>query len=568
MSAPVVIRDLDQHTGPSFAADVCIVGSGPAGLTLARELSGGGLSVLVLESGLRRPTRRGDALRELESEGIVLKDYSRERVLGGASSTWAGLSSPFDPVDFAERPWLAGAGWPVSRDDLLPYWAAASERYRFAPLSHFAPGGFDAVRTRGEQAPSFCALEEKVFLAADPPQHFGKEHIDVFAGEGCDLLLDASVTGLHGEGPGAGVRYAAVRSRSGGQHRVEARVFVLAAGGIENARLLLLSTDLCAAGLGNERDQVGRWFMNHPKNYHGTLSLADPVRELPWLFGCLFEGHAGYAGLRLPDAVQERDGLLNSYVRFEPLFPWSGSEGVEAFVGMIKRSGALVAAFKQRRKGSLTSLRDYSETGDDSEIQNARHTPWRRAQLLGRMLIESPTVARYAFSRLANGRAPEITRVRLRNFMEMEPRAEHRVTLGTATDAHGLPVPRVTHRCSELDRRSLVAVHTALARDLAANGFGRLDGALSGSEDPWPIDQDASHHMGATRMGHDPNRSVVDAQLRLHEMPNVYCAGASVLPTSGCANPTFTLVALAIRLAEHLRATLSPSPGATAEAAR
>ena len=559
-----MIRDLDQVSAALPEVDVAIVGSGPAGMTLARELAGAGLSIMVLESGLRRVTARGDALRATEHEGIAIKEYSRERVLGGSSSTWAGLSSPMDAIDLVPRPWLQSSGWPLARDELLPLWQAAAERYRFAPLSRYEPGGFDEVKASGAPPPRWDELEEKVFLAADPPQDFGAEHADVFERPGVELLLDATLLSLSSDGAADAVRSARLVTRSGQQHELRARVFVLAAGGIENTRLLLLSTDGCAAGLGNERDQVGRWFMNHPKNYHGVITLAEPVRELPWHFGCMAGGHAGYAGLRLSDEAQARDGLLNSYVRFEPLFPWSDSEGVEAFVLMAKKSGALLSAFKRRNKGKVTSLRDYSETGDDSELQNARKTAWQRLGLVGRVLLEAPSVARYVHSRLREGRAPLVNRVRLRNFMEMEPQPEQRVVLGQAKDLNGSPLPRVMHAPSERDRRSMAAVHEALARELQRNGFGRLDGALRPDASPWPIDQDASHHMGATRMGADPATSVVNADLRLHETDNVYLAGASVFPTSGCANPTFTLVALSIRLAAHLKARLGVPSGAGA----
>jgi choline dehydrogenase-like flavoprotein len=134
----------------------------------------------------------------------------------------------------------------------------------------------------------------------------------------------------------------------------------------------------------------------------------------------------------------------------------------------------------------------------------------------------------------------------------MEPSSGNRVTLSDARDVNGQPLARVRHRCTELDRRSMVELHRALREELSANGIGELEGDLERAE-PWPIDQDASHHMGSTRMGLDPRTSVVDPELRVHGTANVWVAGSSVFPTSGCANPTYTIVALSIRLARHLR---------------
>ena len=136
--------------------------------------------------------------------------------------------------------------------------------------------------------------------------------------------------------------------------------------------------------------------------------------------------------------------------------------------------------------------------------------------------------------------------------MEMEPRAENRVTLSSTKDAYGEPLPHVHHECSELDRRSLIELHRVLGQEVAALGFGNLESNLA-DEQRWPIDHDASHHMGTTRMGSDPKSSVVDPDCKVHGVENLYMAGASVFPTSGCANPTLTIVALAIRLAGHLK---------------
>jgi len=538
-----MIADLDDSARTPGEYDVVIVGSGPAGMTLACELADSGRRIAVLESGLARTTAHGDRLREVDSRGIHIKDYSRERVLGGASTTWAGLSSPLDEIDFAPRAFLQQSEWPVPRAELLDFYAQAAARYRFAELAAFEPGGFDRLRPKGDLSPRWEQLEEKVFLAAGEPQNFGKEWRSVFEREGVDLWLDATATELERDGA-AGVASVKLRSRGGREVSVRGRVFVIATGGIENARLLL------ASELGNEHDQVGRYLMNHPKNYFGVVRFTTPVEHLPYYFGCLDRGFAGYAGLRLRTSEQVERELLNSYVRFEPLFPWTDSQGVESLVLLVKRSTTFFAFWKRRHADQVVELRDYSETGDDSDFQNARKSFFEWCALIPRIVFDLPRVSTYLFYRLTKAR-PKIRAARVRNFMEMEPRPENRVRLSSTEDPYGGRRADVEHSCSERDQRSMVAVHEALAAELARTGVGRLESPL-GMQSPWPIDQDASHHMGTTRMGSDARTSVVDADLKVHSVENVYMAGSSVFPSSGCANPTFTIVALSIRLARHL----------------
>ena len=164
----------------------------------------------------------------------------------------------------------------------------------------------------------------------------------------------------------------------------------------------------------------------------------------------------------------------------------------------------------------------------------------------------APSVSQYLYHRMFDRKRVKISTVHVRNFMEMAPVPENRVTLSERKDAFGSPLPSVSHYPGELDRGSIVAVHAALRRETKRLRWGSLVSDLSPNTEPWPIDLDASHHMGGTRMGDDPSTSVVNKDCRLHFSPNVYVAGASVFPTSGNANPTFTIVALAIRLASHL----------------
>ncbi len=552
-----MIADLDSTPLTELPEyDLCIVGSGPAGATVAAELAASmsSLRICVLESGLRKTTKRGDALRHVESEGIYIKEYSRERVLGGASTTWAGLSSPLDVIDMAPRPWLDHPGWPISREELLVDWQAATERYRFAPEALFQD--FAKLRERGALQPKWQAVAEKIFLACDEPQDFGKEQRHIFEGDGVDggdvdAYLDATVVELLSEPESSTVRAARVRTRSGREFELRARVFVLATGGIENARLLLASRGHCPAGLGNEHDQVGRYLMNHPKNYGGILQLREPVEELPYFFGCLHHGFAGYAGLRFSEEEQARRAVLNSYIRFEPLFPWSDSEGVEALVLLVKRSAFLLRSWKRGKQDEVVELRDYSETGDDSDLQNERKTALEWLRIVLSIPLDARRVLAYLHHRLISRKKPRIERVRLRNFLEMEPVASNRVTLTDARDANGAQIPLVKHDTSARDRRTLIELHEVLIEEFQANGMGTLETEIA-TQEPWPINLDASHHLGTTRMGTAPENSVCNADLRVHSVKNLYMAGGSVFPTSGCANPTFTIVALSIRLARHL----------------
>ena len=294
---------------------------------------------------------------------------------------------------------------------------------------------------------------------------------------------------------------------------MRAKAFVLAAGGIENARLLLNSHDLCSNGLGNESDNVGRYLMNHPKNYAGLIRLRHAVAELPYYFGFTRNGFAGYAGLRLPQDVQWREGLLNCYVRFEPVYGWSNKRGGEAFVSLLWRARRLIRALPQM------------------------NPHWS--------------------CKLAERLSPPIRAVRLRNFMEMGPRRENRVTLSKRLDRFGMPLPHVHHDTSASDRHSLRVLHERLAAEVARLGLGEFVHGLPPEGEPWPVDQDASHYIGTTRMGADPATSVLNTNCRLHKVANVYVAGSSVFPTSGNANPTYTIVALAIRLARHLNVRAS-----------
>jgi len=542
----VVIDTNDLTDANPAPYDVCIVGSGPAGLTIANELRHSGLRLAVLESGQLQRTAHADQLKKVISQGFEIKHHSRERLLGGASLNWDGLSAPLEPIDFAPRPWLPFSGWPINATELRPYYRQAAERYGFPDLNWFKEATPEPFRREGDYQFRWKRIAERLIVAPTHPQRFGRLMASIFDSSHLDLYTDATVTKLNP--PSAdGWLSCLVKTRGMKSVTFRATVLVLAAGGIENARLLL------ASNIGNECDQVGRYFMNHPRDAFGEVKLQTGIRHLPAYFGCLRKGRAIYLALRLTDEAQRDLEVLNSYVRFEPLYRWSDKRGVQLLINYVKSKRWLWEKL-EGFKGETASMLDWAETGDDPNIKLIGQEVPTLPGLTAALLRDAPYVAQYGFYRAFDRLRPRVVGIRIRNFMEMAPDPNNRIELGHEKDVYGNPLPIVRYSATDLDKRSIIELHRVLGEELEAQGFGRLFSDFEKSEN-WPITTDASHHMGATRMGTDPRTSVVDPNCQVHSVPSLYVAGSSVFPTSGYANPTFTLVALAIRLAEQIRTT-------------
>ncbi len=554
----MAVKDTKKNV-PESTYDICIVGSGPAGLTVASELADLGKRIVILESGKMGKTQYADTLREIKNTGeILIRPSSRERILGGASTTWSGLSAPLDQIDLENRPYLSyPSGWSLSLSDLKPYYQRAT-RYGFPPLESFDGSWLASARDVGDFTLSSTHILEKTFIALDPPWNFSKKLRPVFEKQNIDLYLDATVTHLSSKKDSGGITLvttADIRASDGSVRKISARIFVLATGGLENARLLLLSRDTSSCGLGNEHDQVGRYLMNHPKGNLGILRLKRPIKNLPHLFGYLRDGWSGYAGIRLQDDTERSLKILNSYLRLEPIFPWTDSRGVFALIMIVKKTKFFLRWWKQKQK-DMVQLRDWNETGDDQQEEQVYNKKINLFTAGWMIITDAPAVYSYLSHRLNNKKEPEVKIARLRNFMEMEPLPENRLTLSDELDINGKALPTVTLNTSALDHRSLVELHRIFGEEVKRNNIGTLESNL-GTADPWPIIAEASHHLGGTRMGTDPLTSVVNSDLRVHGVENLYVCGGSVFPTSGCANPTYTICALAIRLADFLKKNIS-----------
>ena len=513
-------------------ADVCIIGAGPAGISIARELIGNGAQVWLLESGGRDAERRAQRLNRGQSVGYPIHrpHQSRVRAFGGTSRHWfapgdeSWAARPLDPIDFEVRPGIRYSGWPFDRTHLVPYYVQAQEVCQLGPFDYDPAAG----PTRNGHRP-----------AASPGR--GRDHaVPAWNGRLRRLLpggrprperdasaLHASVVELATGGDPGWVDRVELRREDGSRCFVRARLVVAAAGGIENPRLLLLSRRFHRNGLGNNHDLVGRFFAERMSARTGYIIPASPVligraglypvqEAAP---GVLVQG-----ALRVRDAVQRERQLLNCAFF---LLPRNLSIMAEAV-----RSVATRAKARQRRP-LLAGM--------------AGH--------LGNVATGLGDLGVFARDRL---RRPDEARgvLALRVQGEQAPNPDSRVTLGTRRDRFGLPVAQVDWRPAASDRASIRATQEAIDEAFRGAGLGHVE-LMLGDEHPPAMLEGNFHHLGATRMHTDPSMGVVDADCRVHGVRNLYVAGSSVFPTYGCSNPTLTVVALALRLADHLKKQLA-----------
>lgn len=534
-------------------ADVCVIGAGPAGLTVAAELLGSGLRVLVIESGSRRPPVGGEQYASSRSTGLPYPlARSRVRGVGGSANHWD-VETPcggprvrlreLEELDFEDRPGVRSPGWPISRAVIEPSYRRARELLGLQPLATdddgplTDPAAYDGAGT-GTLWHRLFSFAPAATFTEDLPQRLE-------ADPDTTLLTEAVVTELSTAVPGGPVTSAVVRSTTGTTATVTAQVFVLAGGGIENARLLLASRGTSPDGLGNEHGHVGRWFQEHPHYQSGLLVPEDGSlyqRPDAW---AVFEraGHPVQRKYSLPREVQQREGLLDTAFWLTPrpagwLVPMSSS-------GRRAASGMLAARHVRRMLSTHRTVRQH--TRDMAELMRA-------LPLMGTYALRQ----RHALRSAEAGRPSRTPLVfSLGAMAEPVPRAESRVRLGADLDAFGVPHAELDCRLGDADADAMRRTHDLLAPSLARVLGATAVPLLPPDELPglgWGY-----HHMGTTRMSARPQDGVVDRDARVHGVPNLFVAGSSVFPTAGSANPTLTIVALAIRLAEVLRAELGPA---------
>lgn len=521
----MIIDARSVPSGTVIDTDLCIIGAGAAGIALAREYLGASFRIALIESGGMDFDPATQDLYEGRSIGDPFTDpmASRLRYFGGTTNHWGGWCLPFEAIDFEPRGGeFPNHGWPFSKAELDPWYARAQQVCKLGPYD-YRPSRW-GVPPDKVPAP-FAGPDFEVRILQENGLRFGPVYApELRHATRVTVYLYANAFHLDAGDREAAVTTLAVTTLSGNALAVRARFYVLATGGIENAQLLLASGRDNGPGLGNGHDLVGRFFMTHLAYPGGTIVPADPYTKFdfatndPYVPGkyrvdrILGLSEEAMRRLHLPNM------MLGWTYKFAPV-----REAVEA----LKR----VSHGEGPGGSTLSDLREV--VGNFEGV--------------GEFLVRKALL----------GEGIPIEALEVWCSSEQQPNRDSRITLGSKRDALGMQEVVVDWRVLPEDRINAVGTLRRFATEIGRAGFGRFRPAWS---DPaaWPADLYGNeHHMGTTRMHRDPTLGVVDKNCLVHGMANLYVAGSSVFPTGGSNNPTLTIVALTLRLADHLKEKLA-----------
>lgn len=488
-------------TGAELTADVCIVGTGPAGVVAANYLQQAGKTVILIEGSReygvpsmpldpRNDSKMTDSwddkvkLYNGDAEGLFASNepeflilpyntpykpaWERERVYGGTSTHWGGQSRPLDPITFEKRENFPG--WPIDREELQPHYDEAARLCLLNPDfgSQYWADQLDA------QVPELDGFNAEMYQFMGPnkdqngSKDFSRRQLDGIAiGEtSVDVIINASLLEIeHQQGSVNALRVASMDDgaspKPATEFTIKSKAYVLACGAVANARQLLLSN------AGNEKDQVGRYFMCHPLSQSGVISV--------------------WGSYLTSDESRYMNGIGKNGQK------WSDSNGVT---------------------------------------------------LGGRFIPNADTAKEYGIGRCwfwAGGG---------QYYFEMTPNPNSRVTLADSTDpVFGQYQTKVNWLLTDADEKTYNTT-TKLFKGVVEERGGNVS---------YPAWQQVKaqlvvngHHIGTTRMSSDPCDGVVDANLKVHSLDNLYVAGSSVFSSTGISNPTFTIITLSVRLGKYL----------------
>jgi choline dehydrogenase-like flavoprotein len=495
--------------------DICIIGAGAAGITLARSLIDSGIRVCLLESGGLEFSPDIQSLYEGEAAGLENASPigCRLHYFGGSTNHWKGWCAPLKDIDFEPRSWIPHSGWPIRRADLDPYYEKARDICQIGSLGFKASDFLDDEYHFPPFSPDKADIR---FFRFSPPTRFGQVYRERLSkAENVTVFLYANTVLLETNEAATAMRRVRLQTLEGKSGAVGARIFVLACGGMENARLLLLSNKTERDGLGNSSGLVGRYFMQHIEGNVANILATDPGAFAESFKTFKKQGVPTIPEVSTSRRAQEKHGILNSSFTIKKEYHHgAGYESLRDIWHNIKQ-GSWPSDFSDKLWNVLTDL---------GSVEKG---------------ISKEDISTYLYVRA-----------------EQQPNRDSQISLSNKLDKLGLPEIKVNWQLTEFDKYSIREAVYRVAEEFGRLNLGRvrLRDWVMREDNEWPQPLwGGCHHMGTTRMSDDAKMGVVDSNCRMHTVSNLYIAGSSVFPTGGNVTPTFTIVALALRLADHLK---------------
>ena len=512
----------------NFQADICILGGGVTGIVLAKELLDKNRSVILLESGDEAYEKNTQDLYQAESIPEILPSpgTSRLRFLGGSSNHWDNSIERFDPIDFQKREWVANSGWPINYQDVAKYYPEA-EQY-----CGVGNEGFNLKHWQEKLNFKDIFFTSKLFdtaisKTAIPPVHFFQKYgEELVKNPNIRIFKNANVTDIDFDDESHKIKSATFQAFNKPQCKVEAKIFIMCFGGIENARMLLTFNEKYDNRLGNQFDNVGRYFMEHP-----TIRAAQfyPLKnKLNKIYtGILDDSLFIHGRCKLKESTQHKYHTNNLRLYFNERSKLELSHGT-------------------------SSTHIITDSLKKHEIPD--HFGSHLVNVLKDIDLISETYMRKNFNTSFIDDADTFSGYQIISMIEQTPDKNNRITLGNETDSLNIKKINIDYHITKADKKTAWRSLELLAQDPALQAIGRIRLLKQRESRIWGNQLGfSSHHMGTTRMGHNTRDGVVDSNSKVFGTKNFYVAGSSVFPTGGHVPPTLTIIAMTIKLADELK---------------
>ncbi len=511
-----------------LACQICIVGGGVAGIVLANELKDHFEDIILVESGDINYQQESQDLYQAERFPSPLPDphYARLRFLGGSSNHWQNNTSPLDPIDFEHREWIPNSGWPISYSDLSVHYIKA-QFYCGVETDGYQTNYWTKKLNKIDLVANSKILQTRITKASNPPVRFFAQHGQAIVDtKNIRILTNSNLVDIDYDKQTKKAKNITIINNKGNSFTLHADTFVIGLGGLENARILLAFNEKYENKLGNQGDKVGRYFMEHPTPRAAHLFTEKP-ESFDFYQASLLKQKYVLGFLTLSNDALRQNKTTNLRMPMVPVSEYTISDGISS-------SHILGEALSDLTLPEDTASHLYNIISDMD------------------MVLEA--IARKKFDSHLFDDANNVGGFEIPMMMEQTPSEDNRIKLGTKRDALGIPKIIIDYKISDSDKNRLWTSLEVVAQEIGAQSLGRLKLLKNRASRIWNDQLGFSnHHMGTTRMSTTPETGVVDSNQLVFGTENLYITGSSVFSTGGNVPPTLTIVAMTIRLAEHLK---------------